>query len=198
MTGYKPYPEYKESGVEWLGEVPKSWEPKRLRFVLKANPSNKEIKLAPEDPVSFVVMDAVGEYGGLRLDSEKVISDVGSGYTFFANNDVVVAKITPCFENGKGAIANNLTNAIAFGTTELHVLRSGSYLDPEFLYYITISNLFRSLGESEMYGAGGQKRVPETFIKILLRLCLGCQNNKPLPAFSTTKPRRSTLSSPKT
>jgi type I restriction enzyme S subunit len=165
MSGYQPYPEYKESGVEWLGEVPKNWEPKRLRFALRTNPSSKEIKLAPEDLVSFVVMDAVGEYGGLRLDAEKELSEVGSGYTFFANNDVVVAKITPCFENGKGALAENLINGIAFGTTELHVLRSGLNLDPEYLFYITISNLFRSLGESEMYGAGGQKRVPEAFIK---------------------------------
>ncbi len=165
MAGYQPYPEYKGSGVEWLGEVPKNWEPKRLRFALRTNPSSKEIKLAPEDSVSFVGMDAVGEYGGLRLDSEKELSEVGSGYTFFANNDVVVAKITPCFENGKGAIAENLTNGVAFGTTELHVLRTGLELDPEFLFYITISNLFRSLGESEMCGAGGQKRVPESFIK---------------------------------
>ena len=165
MAGYRPYAEYKDSGVEWLGRMPNSWKPKRLRFALKTNPSSKEIKLAPEDLVSFVVMDAVGEYGGLRLDTEKELSDVGSGYTFFANDDVVVAKITPCFENGKEAIAEALTNGLAFGTTELHVLRAGLDLYPRFLFYITISDLFRSFGESEMYGAGGQKRVPESFIK---------------------------------
>lgn len=165
MAGYQPYPEYKDSGVEWLGVVPTSWEPKRLRFALRTNPSSKEIKLSPDALVSFVVMDAVGEYGGLRLDEEKELIDVGSGYTYFANDDVVVAKITPCYENGKGALVEGLTNGVAFGTTELHVLRSGLNLHPPFLFYITISNIFRNLGESEMYGAGGQKRVPESFIK---------------------------------
>jgi type I restriction enzyme S subunit len=66
-------------------------------------------------------MEAVGEYGGLDLSATKQLGDVGSGgYTYFRDGDVVVAKITPCFENGKGAHAHGLANGIAFGTTELH------------------------------------------------------------------------------
>jgi type I restriction enzyme S subunit len=96
-------------------------------------------------------------------------SAVYAGYTYFRNNDVVVAKITPCFENGKGAIAKGLTNGCAFGTTELHVLRVDmDQLNRDFLFYLTVSGWFRDLGESEMYGAGGQKRVPEDFIKNLI------------------------------
>jgi type I restriction enzyme, S subunit len=111
-------------------------------------------------------MDAVGEFGGIRLNEEKELCEVGSGYTYFCDDDVVVAKITPCFENGKAALAKGLLNKVAFGTTELHVLRADStQLVPQFLFYLTISDLFRKLGESEMYGAGGQKRVPESFIK---------------------------------
>ena len=160
MPGYKPYPKYSSAGV------PMAWAKKRLRFALQINPSKSEIRLADDDRVSFVPMDAVGEYGGIRLSEEKELSEIGSGYTYFCDDDVVVAKITPCFENGKSALAKGLSNKTAFGTTELHVLRADhDQIDPSFLFYLTISDLFRKLGESEMYGAGGQKRVPETFIK---------------------------------
>lgn len=118
-----------------------------------------------DEYVSFVPMEGVGEYGGLSLDKEKTLDDIGDGYTYFADGDVVIAKITPCFENGKGALAAGLTNGAAFGTTELHVVRAGPNLDRCFLFYLTISPGFRDLGEAHMYGAGGQKRVPEAFIK---------------------------------
>ncbi len=101
--------------------------------------------------------------GRLRLEQTQTIADVSSGYTEFDDGDVIVAKITPCFENGKGALAIGLVNGAAFGTTELHVLRSSYLLDRRFLFYFTISQFFRSTGEGEMYGAGGQKRVPPEF-----------------------------------
>jgi type I restriction enzyme S subunit len=155
----------KDSKVEWLGEIPAHWAPKRLRFCMTTNPSKGEIKLTDNELVSFVPMEAVSEFGGLNLDAEKDLGEIGGGYTYFADEDVVVAKITPCFENGKGAIARGLKNGIAFGTTELHVMRSGEALLPDYLFHLTMSHPFRCIGESEMYGAGGQKRVPETFLK---------------------------------
>jgi type I restriction enzyme S subunit len=160
MANYLAYPQYSANGF------PSSWSEKRLRFALKMNPSKSEIELDDSELVSFVPMDAVGEYGGIRLDEEKELNEIGSGYTYFCDSDVVVAKITPCFENGKGAVAKGLTNRTAFGTTELHVMRvNQEELIPDFLFYLTISDLFRKIGESEMYGAGGQKRVPESFFK---------------------------------
>ncbi len=161
---WPPYSVYKPSGVEWLGDVPEGWEVKRGRFCMDVNPRSKRLReLRPEDEVSFVPMEAVGEYGGIFLGQTRTISDVGSGYTEFDEGDVVVAKITPCFENGKGALAAGLFNGAAFGTTELHVLRVSSDLDRRFLFYFTISRPFRQTGEGEMYGAGGQKRVPPEF-----------------------------------
>lgn len=163
---YPRYPEYRASGVDWLGEVPAHWRVKRLRFLASTNPlGSRQAGIADDDMVSFVPMDAVGEYGGLRLDVERELAEIGSGYTYFADGDVVLAKITPCFENGKGALASGLTNGVAFGTTELHVLRADTELDRGYLFYLTIAHSFRKLGESEMFGAGGQKRVPESFIK---------------------------------
>ena len=163
--GLDPRVPMRDSGVEWLGEIPAHWRISRLRFVLTTNPSRNEIRLGEDEPVSFVPMEAVGEYGGLNLEIEKPLEEIGSGYTYFANRDVVVAKITPCFENGKGALVAELVNGVGFGTTELHVLRASRELNEEFLFYLTISQVFRKLGEAEMYGAGGQKRVPESFIR---------------------------------
>ncbi len=164
--GLNPDAALKDSGVEWLGQVPEGWEVKRLRFVIRSNPVKSEIRdLSDTDVVSFVPMEAVGEYGGIKLGQEKILEQVYAGYTYFKDDDVVVAKITPCFENGKGALARSLTNQVAFGTTELHVLRSEEEINPEWLFYLSISYPFREIGASEMYGAGGQKRVPEDFIK---------------------------------
>ncbi|ATJ81536.1 restriction endonuclease subunit S [Halomonas beimenensis] len=143
---------------------PDGWTTRRLRFLTRINKA-QPIPLAPEDEVSFVPMAAVGENGGLQLDQVKALDEVGDGYTYFADGDVVTAKITPCFENGKGAFAEGLNNGIAFGTTELHIIRPGEEIDGRFLFYLSISELFRKLGEGAMYGAGGQKRVPELFIK---------------------------------
>ncbi len=110
-------------------------------------------------------MDAVGQYGGIRLDQSRIKAEISGGYTEFQDGDVVVAKITPCFENGKGALVANLINSAAYGTTELHVLRASQRLDKCFLFYLTITDGFRNFGESEMYGAGGQKPVPPQFCK---------------------------------
>jgi len=161
-----PYPKYKPSGFEWLGDVPEHWEVKRGRFCMRVNPPAPRLRaLKPENEVSFVPMEAVGVRGGLNLEQTRLLSEVSSGYTEFQDGDVVFAKITPCFENGKAALAQGLLNGAAYGTTELHVLRAATILDHGFLFYSAISDKFRQLGESEMFGAGGQKRVPPEFAK---------------------------------
>ena len=163
---FRPYPEYTDSGVEWLGELPAHWEARRLRFVVETSITKKEVRdLDPETEVSFVPMEAVREYGGVDLNSTKALSEVADGYTYFRNGDVIVAKITPCFENGKGALASDLCSDIGFGTTELHVLRPSFHVDPRFLLYLTFSDHFRRTGTASMYGAGGQKRISDDFIR---------------------------------
>ena len=148
-----------------FGHLPEGWSRRRLRFDVRLNPKKSSLDMEPDKLVSFVPMDALGEYGGLALDDERELEDVYEGYTYFADGDLCVAKITPCFENGKGALADGLTNGVGFGTTELHVVRPGPNIDRRFLFYLSISHDFRKFGESEMYGAGGQKRIDESFIK---------------------------------
>lgn len=158
--------------------LPPKWSRRRLRFSVQANPVKSELRLPGATEVSFVPMEAIGEYGGLRLDEVRSLEDVYTGYTYFRDGDVCIAKITPCFENGKGALAHGLTNGIGFGTTELHVLRPGPTVDGRFLFYVSIAHDFRSNGEPEMLGAGGQKRIPERYVKDWLA---------PLPSLDTQK-----------
>lgn len=146
-------------------DLPQGWTSRRLRFDATLNPRKSAIALDAGDEVTFVPMEAVGELGGLDTSLTREVAEVYNGYTYFADGDVCVAKITPCFENGKGALAEGLVNGVGFGTTELHVIRPRAGLDPRYLFYITIAHDFRQFGASEMLGAGGQKRVPEDFIK---------------------------------
>jgi type I restriction enzyme S subunit len=161
------YPEYKDSGVEWLGAVPGHWQVKRIRHVAQLNPSKTEIKqLDPEMLVSFLPMEAVGDAGSLSLERETTIAEAQSGYTYFREGDVTYAKITPCFENGKGAHMRGLLNGIGFGSTELVAVRPDySQTTSEYLNWIFRSPVFRRLAEASMYGAGGQKRVPDDFTR---------------------------------
>ncbi|WP_210328242.1 hypothetical protein [Mesorhizobium caraganae] len=90
-------------------EVPLQWSKRRLRFDARLNPLKSKLDLPAYSEVSFVPMDAVGELGGLQLKETRPIEEVYNGYTYFADGDVCLAKITPCFENGKGALAQGLT-----------------------------------------------------------------------------------------
>lgn len=137
--------------------------PARLRFKARINPG-PSLPLNPQLYVSFLPMEAIGEDGSLQLNRTRAVSDVSQGYTYFENGDVSIAKITPCFENGKGAVMDGLVGGIGFGTTELIVLRPADDVDSAFLYYLTQSSHFRQAGKAAMQGAGGQKRVPDLFV----------------------------------
>jgi len=161
------YPAYKDSGVACLGAVPSHWAVKRLRRVVQMNPSKSETAtLSRSSEVTFLPMEAIGEDGSLVLDRLRPIGELESGYTYFAEGDVAIAKITPCFENGKGAVMRGLHGGLGFGTTELIVARPlPKHLDSGYLHRIFTSRPFMQQGEASMYGAGGQKRVPDDFVR---------------------------------
>ncbi|EIJ34430.1 restriction endonuclease subunit S [Thiothrix nivea] len=162
--GIDPDVELVDSGVEWLGEIPKGWEVKKLKYTVLVNPVKDNIDKASSDEVVFLSMDKVSEDGRIDCSIKKPIVELFSGFTFFRKNDVIVAKITPCFENGKGALLDSLETDIGFGSTEFHVLRPSAVINGKFLYYITKSEVFMKVGEAFMTGAAGQKRVPTDFI----------------------------------
>ena len=114
---------------------------------------------------SFVAMPSVSEDGRIDASIERPFSEVCKGFTYFAENDVLFAKITPCMENGKGGVAKGLKNKAGFGSTEFHVLRPLKGIsDPYWLYIITMFPKFRSDAEKVMTGTGGQRRVPATYL----------------------------------
>jgi type I restriction enzyme S subunit len=147
--------------------MPSVWTVKRLRFVAEINPSKSEVSSLPEvTEVSFLPMEAIGEDGSLDLERVRPLADVQTGYTYFRDGDVAIAKITPCFENGKGAVMRDLHGGIGFGTTELIVARpKKGHTTSEYLHWLFTSRSFRIAGEASMYGAGGQKRVPDDFVR---------------------------------
>jgi type I restriction enzyme S subunit len=161
------YPEYKDSSLDWLGHVPAHWSIKRLRFVAELNPSKAEINhLDRNTEVSFLPMEAIGDDGTIHLERTRPIREVETGYTYFRDGDVALAKITPCFENGKGALMQGLEHGIGFGTTELIIARpKPTEVIGPLLNWIFRSPNFRARGEASMYGAGGQKRVPDNFVR---------------------------------
>ena len=114
-----------------------------------------------ETMVSFVPMPAVSEYGKIDCSDIRPYKEVRKGFTYFAENDVLFAKITPCMENGKGAVARELENGIGSGSTEFHVLRPiAGKSNPYWLYIITMFDTFRVGAKKVMTGTGGQLRVP--------------------------------------
>lgn len=142
-----------------------------IRDLATVNPNNSRV---PNDVlVSFVAMEDVSENGQLLAKTDARRSDLGNGYTQFADGDVLVAKITPCFENGKGALAQGLTNGIGFGTTEFHVVRPHDPADADYLHQLTLTRSFRIAGERHMTGSAGQRRVPAEFIEDFPILIMG-------------------------
>ena len=136
----------------------------KLGEVCLINP--KSCTLRDDTEVSFIPMTKVGEHGEFDASEIKNYSEVKKGFTNFQNGDILFAKITPCMENGKGAIAHNMKNGIGFGSTEFHVLRPDTdKITSEWLYYLTTWKTFRKEAEKNMTGSAGQKRVPKTFLE---------------------------------
>lgn len=166
--GLDPKVKMKKSGVEWLDKIPEHWEVKKLKYVARINPKkgNSEFSKDSNTDVVFLPMERVTEEGDIDNSIKLPISQVWDGYTYFEKGDVLVAKITPCFENGKGAFLGNLETNIGFGTTEFIVLRPcRNSIRGQYLRHILSSKNFRIIGERFMEGAAGQKRIPSQFLK---------------------------------
>lgn len=136
----------------------------RLKDICIINPKSPGFQ--DELAVSFVPMPKVGEHGEFDPSEVKPYRDVKKGFTYFENGDVLFAKITPCMENGKGAIAQSLKNGVGFGSTEFHVLRPmPKYVTSKWLFYLSTQQTFRKEAEKSMTGSAGQKRVPKSFLE---------------------------------
>ncbi len=146
--------------------LPDGWQTVRLDAVCDVNPSRKgHTNYADDLPVTFVPMAAVNETSGTIVAPEiKPFGAVKKGYTWFLENDVLFAKITPCMQNGKAAIARNLSNGVGFGSTEFHVLRPGPDVLPAWVHLFIRQPSFRRAAARHFTGTVGQQRVPESFL----------------------------------
>jgi len=149
-----------------------------LNEVCEINPKKSEVK-GKNFEVSFVPMSDVSEQNYyFEPKQTKNITDVYKGYTYFAENDVLLAKITPCFENGKSAIARKLKNGIGFGSTEFIVLRANNKTMPEWIYNFVANTEFIDEGKNHMTGSAGQRRLNIDFVRAY---------KIPLPSLETQK-----------
>lgn len=139
-----------------------------LGQVCEINP-NKPSRMNPEFQCSFIPMEAIDDqFGVITKRASKLIKAIDKGYTPFQEKDVLFAKITPCMENGKCAIANNLLNGIGFGSTEFHVIRAKKDVIPAWVYYYLRQPSTRKIAARCMTGSAGQKRVPSSFLEDVL------------------------------
>ena len=158
-----------EERVEERGpyKLPEGWRWVRLGDICKINPSKREINdLSDYMKATFVPMAAVSEVTG-RIEYPEVrpLGEVRKGYTYFKEGDVLFAKITPCMENGKSAIARNLVNGLGFGSTEFHILRPLGDIIPELVHYYVRQKPFREEAAKNMTGTVGHQRVPKRFLE---------------------------------
>ncbi|HFK0362785.1 restriction endonuclease subunit S [Listeria monocytogenes] len=146
------------------GSDTKGWGLTTLGNCCELNPRRPK-DMNDEVEYSFVAMPSVSEKGIIDTSILRPYSEVCKGFTYFAENDVLFAKITPCMENGKGGVAVGLKNGAGFGSTEFHVLRPIiGKSNPYWLYIITMFSKFRGDAEKVMTGTGGQRRVPITYL----------------------------------
>jgi len=140
----------------------------RLRHLVRIGPRAGITHLLAEDAeVTFAPMDSLADgLGGLDTSLTRPVAEVASGsYNFFAEGDLLLAKVTPCFENGKKALAAGLANGVGFATSEVHVIRPDACrVDPRYLLYVLSSEDFRAAGMASMTGAGGLRRVSEAAV----------------------------------
>ncbi|ELR69910.1 Type I restriction-modification system, DNA-methyltransferase subunit M [Fulvivirga imtechensis AK7] len=143
---------------------------KKVSVLAEVNPSKTEVRdLDDNTVVSFIEMASVSEEGFITHKEDRLLIDVKSGsYRYFKEGDIIIAKITPCMENGKCAIATDLSNGIGFGSSEFHVFRVNEDLTTnKFLFAFLNREVIRKEAEKNMTGSSGHRRVPDTFYKNL-------------------------------
>lgn len=144
LTGKKRLPGFSEQ-----------WKKVKLGDICVVNPPKEENY---PDIVAFLGMADISENGSIITEHKKNYESVKTGFAPFKRGDILIAKITPCFENGKGALTDKCSSVYGFGSTEFHVLRCKT-VNSKFLYYHTRTEFFRKRLEAEMVGSAGQKRV---------------------------------------
>ena len=165
----------KDSGVEWIGEIPEHWKITKIKHKAILNPKCDFSHISYDTLITYTPMECVKN--GYYNNRTEILSKIPSSLTPFEEGDIVMAKVTPCFENGNIAIMNNLQSKVGLGSSELFVFRSKGILTKYLFYFLQSINFTRQACLT-MTGAGGLKRVSSEF----------CKNCKlPLPPYIEQK-----------
>ena len=152
----------KDSGIEWIGEIPKGWEVIRLKYLADFEPTCDTSYLTDESKITYTPMECV-KNGGFENRS-ALYGNLSHTLTPFQNGDIAMAKVTPCFENGNIAIMNNLFSGFGLGSSELFIFRPKSISTHYFFYWLQ-NKAFVARACSTMTGTGGLKRISPSFIR---------------------------------
>ena len=152
----------KDSGIEWIGEIPEGWEITRLKYLADFEPTCDTSYLTDESKVTYTPMECV-KNGGFENRS-ALYGNLSHTLTPFQNGDIAMAKVTPCFENGNIAIMDNLFSGFGLGSSELFIFRSKSISTRYFFYWLQ-NKAFVARACSTMTGTGGLKRISPSFIR---------------------------------
>ncbi len=152
----------KDSGVEWIGEIPAEWECKPIKCVATLQPSCNTANIKEDSLITYMPMDCLKN--GFFIQNTALFGSVAASLTPFENGDIAMAKVTPCFENGNIAIMDNLSSGFGMGSSELFIFRPIS-IETRYLLYWLQNDLFKQAACSTMTGTGGLKRVSPYFAK---------------------------------
>ena len=152
----------KDSGIEWIGEIPAEWAVSRVKYVSDFEPGCNRDGLTDESVITYTPMDCIKN--GWFINNTATLGSVSSSLTAYQNGDIVMAKVTPCFENGNIAIMKNLASGYGLGSSELFVFRPVD-IDTRYFFYWLRNPMFVQLTCSTMTGTGGLKRVSPYFAK---------------------------------
>jgi len=167
-------------------QLPSGWSFFKIKDIADISPGKSvNIQRHDNDPTSFIPMEAVNEISGeVSLLQTRTYGEVKKGYTYFENGDIIFAKITPCMQNGKSAIVDNLIGGFGYGSTEFTVLRAKSGRSNEWILHFLRTSEFRKDAEDHFTGSAGQQRVPSDFVS---------NYSIPYPASDEVKPQLSKI-----
>ena len=152
----------KDSGIEWIGEIPEGWEITRLKYLADFEPTCDTSYLTDESEITYTPMECVKN--GSFENRSALYGNLSHTLTPFQNGDIAMAKVTPCFENGNIAIMNNLFSGFGLGSSELFIFRPKS-ISTRYLFYWLQNKAFVARACSTMTGTGGLKRISPSFIR---------------------------------
>ena len=152
----------KNSGIEWIGDIPEAWRISRIKYVADFDPSCDFSMLSPDSVITYTPMENIKN--GYYIPNTAILGSLSTSLTAYRDNDIVMAKVTPCFENGNIAVMSGLSSGVGLGSSELFVFRVKG-MQTRYLFYWLQNHAFVEQAKATMTGTGGLKRVSPQFVR---------------------------------